>query len=245
MDPNSQAVVGAHILKGPVAWGVTRCLPAPAGCGWRARCPLLGRVLILRAWRPILRAAGAGGMSEARGSSPHGSQCSHLRPLHPGTLSVLVWSGPGAGRRASWGLRRRWLWLPGLQLLASPLLPLKERLHHSLQFHGPTGRAAPGTRHRRRGRPLWGGGPAALQCGGCGGAGAVQGGGGRGPGPPGSGQGLVEHASGSAGRRAAPPHTGGLGAAVDIWLIHTFAETLGGKTDLQTTPQLLGPRSPH
>lgn len=122
-------------------------------------------------------------MPEACSSSPHGSQSSHLRPLHPGVLRlpVLVWGSPGTGWGASRGLRR-WRWLPGLQFLACPLLPLQERLHHSLQLHGPAGRAAPGTRSGRRGRPLWGGGPAALQCGGRGGAGAVQGGRGAGAG---------------------------------------------------------------
>jgi hypothetical protein len=118
-------------------------------------------------------------MSQSCGSGPHSSQCGHLCPLHSGILrlSVLIWSGPGPGHGSSRGLS--WQWLPGLQLLAGSLLPLQECLHHGLQLHGPAGRATatPGTRGGWRGRPLWGGGPATLQRGGLGGAGAVQGGG--------------------------------------------------------------------
>lgn len=123
-------------------------------------------------------------MAKAGGSGPHGSQGSHLRPLHPGALRlpVLLQSGPGTG----WGFRGR-RWLPGLQFLACPLLPLQERLHHSLQLHGPAGRAALGTRRGPWGWPMWGEGLAALQCGGRGGAKAVQSGRGQGQAPLGSG----------------------------------------------------------
>ena len=224
--PNSQVIVGA--LEVTVTFREASRLPASAGCGGRPWCPLWGHVLVLRAGGPILGAAGAGRVAEAGGGGSHGGQRGHLRPLHPGALGlpVLVRGGPGTGRGASRGLGGWRRWLPGLQLLACPLLPLQERLHHRLQLHGPAGRAAPGTRAgRRRGRPLGGGGPAALQCGGRGGAGAVQGGGGQGRGPPGSGSGLAGHASG---RQATPPsHTGHWGVAVGGWLIHVSAETWG------------------
>lgn len=122
-------------------------------------------------------------MSQASGSGSHGSQSSHLRPVHSGILRlpVLICHGgpsPDTSGLGWWGWRR----LPGLQFLPGTLLPLNEGFHHSLQLHGPTGRATPGTRGRWWGWPLWGRVLAAPQRGNLGGAGTVQGGGGGGRG---------------------------------------------------------------
>lgn len=123
-------------------------------------------------------------MSQARSGGPHGSQRGHLRPMHPGILGLPVLLCHGGPSPDTSGLRR-WGWrLPGLQFLPRALLPLKEGLHHSLQLHGPAGRATPGTRGGLWGWPLRGGVLAALQRGDLGGAGTVQGGGRQGQGPP-------------------------------------------------------------
>lgn len=53
-DPDSQVIVGACILKAAIAHGEAGCLPASAGWGGRARCPLQGHILNLRAGGPIL-----------------------------------------------------------------------------------------------------------------------------------------------------------------------------------------------
>lgn len=124
-------------------------------------------------------------MSQASGSGSHGSQRSHLRPMHSGILRlpVLVCHGgpsPDTSGLGWWG----WRQLPGLQFLPGTLLPLDEGFHHGLQLHGPTGWATPGTRGRWWGWPLWGRVLAAPQRGDLGGAGTVQGGGRQGQGPP-------------------------------------------------------------
>lgn len=117
-------------------------------------------------------------MSQASSSSSHGSQCGHLRPMHPGILRLPVLICHGGPSPDARGLRW-WGWwrLPSLQFLPGTLLPLDQSLHHSLQLHGPAGRATPGTRGSWWGWPLRGGVLAALQRGGLGGAGTVQGGG--------------------------------------------------------------------
>lgn len=117
-------------------------------------------------------------MSQAGGGGSHGSQGGHLRPVHPGILRLPVLFCHGGPSPDTSGFRW-WGWwrLPSLQLLSGTLLPLNESLHHSLQLHGPAGRATPGTRGSWWGWPLRGGVLAALQRGTLGGAGTVQGGG--------------------------------------------------------------------
>lgn len=126
-------------------------------------------------------------MSQASSSGSHGSQRSHLRPVHSGILRLPVLIRHGGPSPDTSGLGwRGWRRLPGLQFLPGSLLPLNEGFHHSLQLHGPTGRATPGTRGGWWGWPLWGRVLAAPQRGNLGGAGTVQGGGrqGQDQGPP-------------------------------------------------------------
>lgn len=126
-------------------------------------------------------------MSQASSSGSHGSQRSHLRPMHPGILRLPVLirhSGPSPDTSGlQWWWWWWWWWLPGLQFLPGTLLSLNKGFHHSLQLHGPAGWATPGTRGGRWGWPLRGRVLAALQRGGLGGARTVQGGGRRGQGP--------------------------------------------------------------